>query len=107
MAHSPTPWRLIWDELHRTSPGEHTGGDPYMAIQTGEGAIDLIAPPSMAKVHVANSEFILRAVNCHDELVAAAKAVLADSDEGANPYSRLGRSLYEPLKAALAKAEAK
>lgn len=42
-----------------------------------------------------------------NDMLIAAKAALADADRAVNPYSRLPRSIYEPLKSAIAKAESR
>ena len=96
--HTPLPWRY---ERANPSPttGEHliAGGKPgYLAEVRDCGSGDVAA----------NAALIVRAVNCHSDLLEALKAIVAGlsfgDDEGLVEYA-------EPMiaaRAALAKAEA-
>lgn len=103
MPHSPTPWpEPVYDN--------HGNG----------GFSEWWEIPSIAKVYTAaDAEFILRAVNCHDELVQSLRAAcelastipLGCDECEENPEHEadhdLAARIVDILRATLAKAEAK
>jgi hypothetical protein len=89
--HSPLPWHV----------GPHYKSD----VMSREG---IVAEARMLTPQgIANAEFIVRACNAHDELVAALKALTQDSrfalQIGGNPNAVA--ALVRQVDAALAKAE--
>lgn len=79
MSHSPTPWRA---DVSEPLPGREfvirSADDRSVARYVAFDDHLRFAHETAEPVHVAgNAEFIVRAVNCHDELVAALKESLA------------------------------
>lgn len=78
--HTPTPWRAVIDQ------GNPRVFKHAMALvaTTAEGAhvqaIDCTRSGANFVEDRANAEFIVRAVNCHEELVAALKVLLASAN---------------------------
>lgn len=104
MKHTKTPW---FTEEHESSnfPGcSFDGRDWFKYIDTGK-----IKYCTVARVHGAikeeacsNAEFIVKAVNCHDELVLALESVLRHDE---NRKIELPDYLYKDIQEALEKAE--
>jgi hypothetical protein len=99
-ARTPTPWSV---------DGEHLRA----LVRGADGTIVALRHRLPAATHVANAEFICRAVNAHDDLVAAVKLVRSiigeAAPEGFNPLvgdwaARLFLSQHD-THAALTKAE--
>ena len=92
--HTPTPWHQ----------GPYYKGD----VESREGRICECTPLSSPRA-AANAEFIVRAVNAHDDLLAALKDVIAALQADA-PGTPLNNRKYDALgaraRAAIAKAEA-
>ncbi len=66
--HTPIPWTCDYDDQ------DHTG----IGIADDEMMIALVAPKGGPdELDKANAEFIVKAVNCHDELVAACENTAA------------------------------
>ena len=120
--HTHLPWSACCGKCH-TIMSEHgpvakitvgNWGDDYPSVRlVGDSSLDIKAEPYMAQITyghvdketaVANAAFIVRAVNAHDDLVAACRDAL-DALEGlaANRDTNLW---CRQLRAALAKAEA-
>lgn len=114
MSHTPTPWRYV-----RQNPSPTTG--EHMIAGAKPGYLAEVRDCGSGEVS-ANAEFIVRACNSHDALVAALKSVLAQ----ANNIEVLGEwsvqdinhsaqkrvraqvnAIYADARAALAAAEAK
>jgi len=83
--HTPTPWRIV---------SQHIEGPDGQTVQTE--AYYPSAPPEDMK-------FLLHAANCHEELVAALKALLDHADE-ASERLECCMKIEEIARAALAKA---
>lgn len=75
--HSPLPWRRMKDDNYAWI----IDSENYLVVRTDNHA---------------NRDLIMRAVNAHADFVDVCKAILAESSPS--------WSLYEPLRAALAKA---
>jgi len=107
-AHAKTPWHIA----HHKYELYIVGGD-YL----GQGSVicDVRMYPGADHAEsVANAEFICRAVNCHDELVAALKGLMWDTQTGTKCFcltepSRVGyhAARCDFAMAALAKATQK
>lgn len=101
MEHTPLPWKrcsanegkcscgLIW-----SLPADCTVASAH-SIKDGEG-------PTLEQ-SLLNADFIVRAVNCHDELLEACKAMASHGLKGKLPDGRLP---YDMVIAAIAKAQA-
>lgn len=99
MSHTPLPWGFTYREAQTAAEPPSCGllvGPPFIAQKDAVGFL-----------RRADLEFIWRAVNCHEDLVAACEAALealsmyglAYGDEQFEPVE-----LKEKLTAALAKA---
>lgn len=116
--HSPTPWRFgisnyrcLKDHGFGPNRGHGTGsvgGCDYQFQGWEEDGHTLSCEATKLAVAVfddtfepasADAEFILRAVNCHDELVDLLKYLLAEDYLDSHAYAR--------VEAMIAKAEAK
>lgn len=88
-AHTPTPWRIAGSAAIRTDTG-HPPNDGWI------GSVHW-------RNRAANAEFIVRAANCHDDLVTALKILVQDVLQ----YEAWQRPCYalDIAVAALAKAE--
>ena len=98
--HTPTPWRADMGEFPPQMKLE-----PYLRSYVGpDGETIRVKGFALSGGNVemdearANSEFIVKAVNCHDDLVAALKAVVAVADRNTVEFAM--------ARAALAKADA-
>lgn len=88
--HTPTPWHLA-----ETPKGKTYITDNYVCV-VGAGSVS-----------IQDAAFIVRAVNAHDELVRAGKAILESLLRGEISWaSTMGRDNLDDLKNAIAKAEA-
>lgn len=97
--HTPTPWQLARPDVERCR----------VVIETVERGVDLPDqgnPIAVAywgtPIEEANAELIVRAVNCHEELLAAIKKAERELRQLQSP-----RSALTTLREALAKAEGK
>lgn len=77
--HTPGPWVAGWSGDPDTSSKDFAG--PISLIAQGMGSLGYFEPNKDGHANTweiveANVDFILRAVNSHDELLAAAKAAL-------------------------------
>ena len=101
MEHTPTPWRMMKGKqpvYKRTIEGIATIGAPYK-FHANEMSI------SEAQ---ANAEFIVRAVNSHDELVEALKTMYGYfNDIVIHDDQKTSDFILECAREALAKAESK
>ena len=94
-----TPWRT--DGTHVMGPSGH--GEHVVAVCRQ-------AKPRNTNEALANAERIVRAVNCHEELLAACKAAIhyaetcRDMPEFSSGYC-VATDLFEAIKTAVAKAE--
>lgn len=92
MTHTPTPWRL--DNPEST-----------LVIGSNERIIADCDHPQLPDTEIeANAAFIVRAVNCHDDLVSALKNVMA-MVIGEAPSLARENCTWERAEAALAKVE--
>lgn len=99
MEHTPTPWKK----------SENNWGKVNIHNFPNGGGTNLIADLiGNAKEMDSNADFIVRAVNSHDELVEACKEVLlwakTPGNHGGNPYCM---EFVKKAEKALAKAEGK
>ena len=99
-SHTPTPW-----ELHP--------GDPSVIRAAVVGAQRCTAAVAVVRYGLrsnaeaeANAELIVRAVNCHADLLAALRRIV-DIRNGPHEHKALGKcqEMYEVAFAAVAKAE--
>lgn len=107
-AHTPLPWRVF-----------HSGSDgPRIMPDTGDKREDIkfIAMVNGRDFHAdaGNAEFIVRAVNAHDDLLEACKASLIEFEAShevmlLNPAMRGVKeaAIISSLRAAISKAEGK
>lgn len=91
--HTPTPWKCA------ARPGPC--GTHLLCIAS---ANDLLIADIWGGSE-ANAAFIVRAVNAHDELVAALRGVLVWADRYRPPLSPDSIEMLERVRAALAKAK--
>lgn len=68
--HTPGPWHVV----------ERENGAPYIASPLGS-ICDMRLNGLNRKTKYANAEFIVRACNSHDDLLAACKALVATANE--------------------------
>ena len=103
MGHSPIPWDCITDETGELFIYGPDGTDP----SNGEVYAPLVATiTNNGPVDRENAAFIVKACNCHAELLEALKAVetIADWDGEATPHYL---ECWAKARAAIAKAEGK
>lgn len=104
--HTPTPW---WVEDRRKVP-LHAGGGALQiqAKHRGEGSSFCIATINTPfETPEANATLIVRAVNCHDDLVKALREMLACPDIADNDRKKEETHAAERLaRAAIARATA-
>lgn len=95
MAHTPLPWECREDEDgHFEIVGDRQGLDiTWIADSIG----------GLGEEEKANAEFIVKAVNCHQELVDALKSIQSQCAGHADEFSA---RVYSLAAKALAKAEA-
>jgi len=86
--HTPTPWKL-WDGT-KVYGHEHDGSD----VSIVDSSSSFLSPETSQ----ANAAFIVRAVNCHEELVALLRECR---------HPGLSEDLYHRIEKAIAKSEAK
>lgn len=92
--HTPTPWYLettsagLWIGIEKAAGGKV--GDIIVSLDVGEEY-----NPWHNELAAANAAFIVKAVNLHDELVAAVRSFLADYD-GFDDF-QLDRRVDEPM----------
>jgi hypothetical protein len=93
--HTPTPW-------HRNIPP----ASKYNTIFSGRNThvLHLSSSGLDNKEIEANADFIVRAVNAHDDLVAALEAVI-DYEDVMLPAGSYGEEVHNKARAALAKAK--
>ena len=79
-------------------------GDMTIATTRGEHVARMFGPNGFQDQRAMRrrADLIVRAVNAHDDLVAACRAAIADAEGAVNPASRLPS--YAAMVAALAKA---
>lgn len=102
--HTPTPWRIVETNLGLAIVGADI--EDLAALPQGKWG------PGSAEQKKANADFIVRACNAHDDLLAALETLLADAE--AHAYARFGvdpGATDEPeankiARAAIAKATA-
>lgn len=97
--HSPLPWAVTGNFAHES---EH--GEPWNAIRVGGGyAFDMMSPPAMGDAtHYANAEFIVRACNSHDDLLAALKTIQGNASLHESYFAN---NTWRIAEDAIAKAE--
>lgn len=96
---TPPPW-VCGDESDPNQCGNIYSHDATGSIIAS--CVDFIYAPRDKSEQNANAAFIVKAVNCHDELVAALKACITTHCSN----EKLFCSACSPARAALAKAEA-
>ena len=92
--HTPTPWFLA-GLIKRDTPAvrEHPSL-PAEYWEIGESEVDF--PPALACVwHEEDARFMLKAVNCHDELLAALEEIIGRDDFRGGGCRWCGRD-FEP-----------
>jgi hypothetical protein len=94
-AHTPTPWQVEGSIYEHMAAGIRGGSNRAIA-QVWKGP----------RGH-ANAEFIVRACNAHDDLVAALKAIVDHNEASYSSEFELFATHVREAKKALAKAEGK
>lgn len=92
MNHTPTPWYHNYDDVLASE-------EPEDLIATFWHANDGKA--------VENAEFVVRACNAHDDLVAALSVMVERMERTGRESNLLDKAIADQSRAALAKAEAK
>lgn len=109
MTHTPTPWKSLrwWESSGMTlddfdaDEREEMAAKNITRIEAANGAC-ICAAHDMAEITPENAEFLCRAVNAHDDLVAALEmAVHALRD---NDLDEMMAGEFEIITDALAKA---
>jgi hypothetical protein len=101
--HTPTPW-IVTNGVQIWRDGHSSLASPRIcSLANAAQPVEQLTAEEMA----ANAAFIVRAVNAHEELVAAARALLDRLDDiTTDAFSKGGEAVErEALRAALAKAE--
>lgn len=95
--HAPTPWRV----------SHYTGGilEGVNVIRSDNDEIDICSMVDHPKVGKANAAFIVRAVNCHEELVGMLKVYRNELMERANKGDKAVLHGCQLVDRAIAKAE--
>ena len=106
MEHTPTPWNY---SIEKVTTSNTSGNNRKVLIGIGNtficslrNTVPTNTPTEYPEQAIKDAEFIVRAVNAHDELVAILKGILV-CDE--NRKIELPNYLYNDIKKALAKAE--
>ena len=74
-AHTPTPWKAV----ESSTNGEPDGGTLWLVTEDDETVANLSRIGAKAfEVQRANAAFIVKAVNCHEEFLAALKLSAAE-----------------------------
>ena len=103
--HTPTPWRRSTTNPFAINTAEGGASRAIAEVSTGEWMPDVFVGANEA---IANAEFIVRACNSHDELLAALSDVCdgverASSDNVAGANMRLTVTALRELIAKAAK----
>lgn len=117
MIHTPTPWHIAPYSAPYIATShdpkikaylEETGTDKFDALSIGTetGSAALIPLDESSRE---NAEFIVKAVNCHDELVAALEDIISAEGTERDEWDAVERLIPEIVtlaRSALAKAKA-
>ncbi len=97
MKHTPGPWDYGRNSLQ------------VYAKESGEHIADVRAPHSSMELAIANAQFIVRACNCHEELVDALSNLVNRIYHNAQAFHELPQVMQNDLinqaKQAIAKAK--
>ena len=110
MSHSPIPWFCFANDGSRDRNFTITDSETATESGIGKGTnvIATVVPVSSGKHHQANAEFIVRACNCHDELLAALQTLVSLTHRICeNSYGQSVDDAYERARAIIAKATGK
>lgn len=107
--HSPTPWR--WEEIVRDDYCDSDmdqGGfvDASNKVVCHFGDSETYYPSKGESLTKADTDFVLRAVNSHDKLLAACKAVVEWNSRIGAFCNREDEDVMNLLSSAIAEAEA-
>jgi hypothetical protein len=94
--HTSTPWKI--SELKTSINGTDFDGEQIRILDI---------PDHEAESQQADAEFVVRAVNCHDELVHLLKEQLDCWEKGIIVDIKPGSNFHLNVRAAIAKAEGK
>lgn len=101
--HTPTPWNVRYYDEFQNAPLDVLSSEGNCIANVGRRSVNKttgkVYEPSAEAF--ANAAFIVKAVNCHQELVDAAKAVLDNLREG----DFISTTRLDALQAAIAKAK--
>lgn len=86
MSHTPTPW-FVSGVRHKIGGQEWHGINRYDEAKKKDENIACVGYDPRSGLGMADAQFIVRAVNAHDDLVAAIKALRAAAMEE-RPYSK-------------------
>jgi hypothetical protein len=100
VAHTPTPWRLEieGDERMVVSSAIDKDGDRVLVCDLYRGGYDY---SDLGYSMDANAAFIVRAVNSHDELVAALEGICAGEIDASGTAIILGNDAWTKLSNAM------
>lgn len=105
--HTKLPWEVV-GASHVVSFGKAGGNICSMSSPRRERSVEYHASKIGDKDFreaCANAEFIVRAVNCHDDLLAACKAFVEPWNRGGDWESNITYETYNNARKAIAKAE--
>ncbi len=105
MAHTPLPWRVATNARNLSSVSIQAAGGVRICALRYNWRVDHSWQEADA-----NAVLIVRAANCHDDLVAALELLLPvaqnfEKQAGKSISSRRGGPVFEKARAALAKAK--
>lgn len=102
-AHTPTPWTVTRSKLETDGAFDYAISADGVLVLAETFGRDAKGgwPPSQA-----NAEFIVRAVNAHDDLLMALKLLLSLCEAGGDPFDEPGRPTVARARAAISKATA-
>lgn len=112
--HTATPWKAKRSNW-RNEPDAYSiyiSGDTHISVDEDDGEETVVSTAvavvlgnaTSGKVTKANADFIVRAVNAHDDLLAACEAALQNMKDFCDT-SQLDMAVRETLEAAINKAK--
>jgi hypothetical protein len=99
--HTPLPWSYDKHDKDSSYHGNVIGHYPNGNIRT----ITTNLKYGTAEENDANAEFIIRAVNCHDELLAACDEVLSEWHSHASNFNKREPAYLERIRRIIRKAK--
>jgi hypothetical protein len=114
--HTPLPWSVLESDADAREPfvavsePDEYGNAPDLHIAVCHYSGNNYDPATLAADKAkakANAEFIVRACNCHDELLEACKELVSWYDSDKSQRASVTFAAFDAVRAAIAKAEEK